>query len=348
MAHRKASESGKVIPVDLAAKSKPKQVCEPPLNTWDIDLFLEMLSAERGVARNTLAAYERDLHQFAAFLKKRGSTLARAEKDDIRAFMNQLDADGHKASSRARRLSALRQFYKFLFAEGQRSDNPSLNIAAPKAARPLPKILTVEEVDLLLESAKQAADSPHRDQSDAARAGATRLYCLLELLYATGMRVSELVSLPRAAATGRARMLLITGKGGRERMVPLNVAAQAAMARHLAIVQKAESRAKTAASPWLFPSRGKTGYLTRQRFGQELKDLAITCGFAPERVSPHVLRHAFASHLLERGADLRAVQQLLGHADISTTQIYTHVLEARLRDLVQEHHPLAGKSRCPD
>ncbi len=309
--------------------------------TWDVDLFLEMLSAERGVARNTLAAYEQDLHQFAHFLKGRARCLTTAESEDIRAFMDALEARGLKASSRARRLSALRQFYKFLFAEGLRKDNPCRHIEAPKAVRPLPKILSIEEVDTLLEHAREAARAPRHKQSDAAYAKAVRLHCLLELLYATGMRVSELVSLSRQAANSQSRLLLITGKGGRERMVPLNSTAQAALERHLTTLVRTENRKKAPPSPWLFPSRGQSGHLTRQRFAQELKALAVACGLAPARVSPHVLRHAFASHLLERGADLRAVQQLLGHADISTTQIYTHVLQARLRDLVQNHHPLA-------
>ena len=341
----KTRSNGNVITVDFTTPPPKNAPCDLPLNAWDIDLFLEMLSAERGVAGNTLKAYDRDLRQFSGFLKRRGKDLAGAQSDDIRAFMNQLDADGLKPSSRARRLSALRQFYKFLFAEGMRKDNPCRNIEAPRSHRPLPKILSIAEVDQLLEAARKAArPKTERSQPDTRQHKALRLYCLLELLYATGLRVSELISLPRAAATAKTRMLLVTGKGGRERMVPLNAAAQEAIARHLAQVKHLEARRNTPPSPWLFPSRGKSGHLTRQRFAQELKALAAACGLAPERVSPHVLRHAFASHLLERGADLRAVQQLLGHADISTTQIYTHVLEARLRDLVNDHHPLATKS----
>ncbi len=313
-----------------------------PQHIHSIEPFLEMLSVETGAAQNTLEAYAHDLQQFASYLRTKGRDLHDATADDIRGFLAELLALGLKPSSRARRLSAIRQFYKFLFGEGLREDNPALEIDTPKTQRPLPKILTLDEVDRLLETAKQAASRPAAQRSEHQRRTALRLYCLLELLYATGLRVSELVSLTKTALRKDERVILVRGKGGRERIVPLNTAALDAIHAHLSALTT-----KQAASPWLFPSRGASGHLTRQRFAQELKALAASCGLAPERVSPHVLRHAFASHLLERGADLRAVQQLLGHSDISTTQIYTHVLETRLRDLVQNHHPLANHKPDP-
>jgi integrase/recombinase XerD len=295
-----------------------------------------MLMAERGAAAHTIEAYARDLSEFLAFLASKSKTAETASADHLRAFLAGLAKKGLAPTSRARKLSAIRQFFRFLLAEGMRSDDPSSAIDSPKLGRPLPKILSLEEVEALL---KTASDASEQAADGAARRRALRLYALLETLYATGMRVSELIALPRAVLATDDRVLTIKGKGGRERLVPLNDAARKALAAHLAAVRDDEAKG-SGASPWLFPSSGGEN-LTRQRFGQELKALALQAGIEPSRVSPHVLRHAFASHLLERGADLRTVQQLLGHADISTTQIYTHVIEERLRRLVEQHHPLA-------
>ncbi|MCK5711713.1 MAG: tyrosine recombinase, partial [Hyphomicrobiaceae bacterium] len=249
-------------------------------------------------------------------------------------------ATGLKATSLARRLSAVRQLYKFLVAEGQVTADPTLGQAGPRKERALPKTLNVAEVDRLIETAAQRAAKA----KGLERLRAVRLHCLIEMLYATGMRVSELVSLPRDVLAGDARVLTIKGKGGRERLVPLNSKARAALEHYLQLGRESnDAVAATVATKWLFPSKSTQGHLTRQRFGQDLKDLAAEAGLDPDRISPHVLRHAFASHLLDRGADLRSVQQLLGHADISTTEIYTHVLEERLKKLVHEHHPLAKK-----
>jgi integrase/recombinase XerD len=302
----------------------------------ELQLFLDMLMAERGAAAHTIEAYARDLSEFLAFLASKSKTAETASADHLRAFLAGLAKKGLAPTSRARKLSAIRQFFRFLLAEGMRSDDPSSAIDSPKLGRPLPKILSLEEVEALL---KTASDASEQAADGAARRRALRLYALLETLYATGMRVSELIALPRAVLATDDRVLTIKGKGGRERLVPLNDAARKALAAHLAAVCDDEAKA-SGASPWLFPSSGGE-HLTRQRFGQELKALAVQAGIEPSRVSPHVLRHAFASHLLERGADLRTVQQLLGHADISTTQIYTHVIEERLRRLVEQHHPLA-------
>jgi len=298
------------------------------------DLFLEMLAAERGAAANTLAAYRRDLDDFAAYLTKAGTTIATATSDALRGHLADLGRRGFKASSVARRLSAIRQLYRFLYAEGLRTDDPAAVLESPKRAQALPKILSVAEVDSLIAAASAAAADAGASAADRLRA--SRLACLLEVLYATGLRVSELVTLPASAARRSERMLIVRGKGGRERIVPLNEAARRAMTDYLALL----GEANRAASRWLFPSFGESGHLTRQHFARELKALAAAAGLAPDRVSPHVLRHAFASHLLQNGADLRSVQTLLGHADISTTQIYTHVLEERLKSLVRDLHPL--------
>lgn len=304
-----------------------------------IDSFLEMLAAERGAAANTLEAYRRDLEDFSGFLSNRGVRLTGVLPADISAYLTSLAAQGMAASSRARRLSALRQLFKFLLSEGQVAEDPVLGIQGPKLNQPLPKTLSIAEVDRLIAAARARIEGT----TGRERFVALRLYCLLEMLYATGMRVSELVSLPRAVLHGDSRVLTIKGKGGRERLVPLNAAARTALDRYLEVGQHPEDGlAPMTRTRWLFPSRSAEGHLTRQRLAQELKELALAAGLDPRRVSPHVLRHAFASHLLDRGADLRAVQQLLGHADISTTQIYTHVLEERLRRLVLEHHPLAS------
>lgn len=305
-----------------------------------IEMFLEMLSAERGAAANTISAYRRDLEDFRHFLRRRGRLIVAATPPDISAYVAEASAAGLKAASLARRLSAVRQLFKFLVAEGQVTADPTLGQAPPRRERALPKTLNVAEVDRLIETAARRADNA----KGLERLRAVRLHCLIEMLYATGMRVSELVSLPRDVLAGDARMLTIKGKGGRERLVPLNSQARTALERYLQLGRESNGDvAATVATKWLFPSKSSQGHLTRQRFAQDLKDLAIEAGFDPDRVSPHVLRHAFASHLLDRGADLRAVQQLLGHADISTTEIYTHVLEERLKKLVHEHHPLAKK-----
>jgi integrase/recombinase XerD len=303
----------------------------------ELALFLDMLMAERGAAAHTIEAYMRDLSEFLAYLAAKGKKAKSATAEHLRGFLAGLARKGLAPTSRARKLSAIRQFFRFLLAEGLRADDPCSAIDSPRLPRPLPKILSFAEVETLLNT---AADASERAADGAARRRALRLYALLETLYATGLRVSELISLPRGVLTADDRVLTVKGKGGRERLVPLNDAARSALAAHLEALREDEAK-RRAPSPWLFPSSGGQEHLTRQRFGQELKALAIASDIEPARVSPHVLRHAFASHLLERGADLRTVQQLLGHADISTTQIYTHVIEERLRRLVEEHHPLA-------
>lgn len=299
-----------------------------------IELFLDMLAAERGASTNTLSAYRTDLEDLSSHLRSRGKDIAGADTDDLRGFLTDLNDRGFKPASLARRLSAVRQLYRFLYAEGKRSDDPAAVLEGPKRGRTLPKVLSVAEVDALLKEAQRQADDA--TQTPAARLRAMRLLSLLEVVYATGLRVSELVALPATAARRDQRMLVVRGKGGKERLVPLNQAAKTAMAGYLAAVEAArEDKPK-----WLFPSFGEQGHITRQHFARELKALGAGCGIAPARLSPHVLRHAFASHLLHNGADLRIVQTLLGHADISTTQIYTHVLEERLKTLVRDLHPL--------
>ena len=305
-----------------------------------IDGYLEMLASERGASSNTLDAYRRDLQDFVLFLGGCDVRLREARREDVAAYLEHLGREGLSASSRARRLSAVRQVYKFLEAEGVIADNPAAGAKAPKLGRPLPKTLSVAEVDRLMDAA--ASIIPGKMGRELARA--VRFQALLELLYATGMRVSELVSLPRAVLAGDPRVLTIKGKGGRERLVPLNASARTALDRYLALGSNPDDKlAPMLANKWLFPSRGIEGHVTRQAFALELKVCAVAAGLDSERVSPHVLRHAFASHLLDRGADLRTVQQLLGHADISTTEIYTHVLEERLKKIVFEHHPLAKR-----
>lgn len=300
--------------------------------------FLEMLAAERGAARNTLDAYRRDLDDLAGYFSTRGLSAEDVTPQDISSYMAAASAAGLAPASRARRLSSIRQFFRFLASEGIVDADPAASIAGPRRARTLPKTLSVAEVEHLLAVARARVEG----LSGRDRFRALRLDALLQVLYATGMRVTELVSLPRAVLRGDDRVMTITGKGGRQRLVPLNPEARAALARYLAIGAGGDDgMAPMLETRWLFPSKSVEGHLTRQRLGQELKALAETAGLDPERLSPHVLRHAFASHLLDRGADLRSVQQLLGHADISTTQIYTHVLEERLKRLVNEHHPLA-------
>jgi integrase/recombinase XerD len=300
-----------------------------------IELFLDMIAAERGASRNTLDAYRRDLTDFSADLAKAGGSIAAADSDELRAHLGRLSKRGLAAASVARRLSAIRQLYRFLYSEGHRGDDPAAVIEGPKRGRSLPKVLTIKQVDDLLAQARGGL----RAEAKSERLRAARLNCLLEVLYATGLRVSELVALPEAAARRDQRMLVIRGKGGRERLVPLNDAAKRTMTGYLSL----RAEAKLDKSKWLFPSFGESGHLSRQHFARDLKTLAAAAGLKASQVSPHVLRHAFASHLLQNGADLRVVQTLLGHADISTTQIYTHVLEERLKSLVRDLHPLAEK-----
>jgi integrase/recombinase XerD len=307
-----------------------------------IDLYLDMLAAERGAAANTLEAYRRDLEDFAGDLRQHGGAVATAGSDAIREYLGRLSERGFSAASVARRLSAIRQLYRFLYAEGNRKDDPAAAIEGPKRGRALPKVLSVSHVDQLLATARRSVEDGERAISERLRAA--RLNCLLEVLYATGMRVSELVALPASAAQRDQRMLIVRGKGNKERLVPLNDSAKQAIRDYLALREEAGSKlAKKGlakAAKWLFPSFGASGHLTRQHFARDLKALAAATGLKPKQVSPHVLRHAFASHLLQNGADLRSVQTLLGHADISTTQIYTHVLEERLKSLVRDLHPL--------
>ena len=305
-----------------------------------IELFLDMLAAERGAGANTLQAYGRDLGGLNEFLAGKRRRIGNATTDDLRGYLGALAERGFKPATVARHLSALRQLFRFLYAEGKRSDDPAAVLEGPKRGRALPKILSIAEVDELLKKARRAAED--ETQTPAARLRAARLNCLIEVVYATGLRVSELVALPASAARRDQRMLVVRGKGGKERLVPLNQAAKRSMDEYL----KLRAEAREAQSKWLFPSFGEQGHLTRQHFARELKALGAACSIDPTRLSPHVLRHAFASHLLHNGADLRVVQTLLGHADISTTQIYTHVLEERLKALVRDLHPL-GDDKSP-
>ncbi len=288
--------------------------------------FLEMLAAEKGRAQNSLKAYERDLSHF---LENSNTGFMNASAENIREYLAFLHAEGMKAGTVARRLSALRQLYLFMYRDGLRADNPVTNIESPRLDQPLPKVLSETDVDRLLDTAEQGAQSGKMEDQ--------RLHALMETLYATGLRVSELVTLPRRAVGPDTTMIMVRGKGGRERMVPLGNKARLALLSYL----KSLNETKKEESGYLFPSRGKEGHLTRRRLGQLIKDLAVAAGIMPSSVSPHKLRHAFATHLLAHGADLRAVQQMLGHADISTTQIYTHVLEERLKNLVLTKHPLS-------
>ena len=301
-----------------------------------IATFLEAQSAEQGAAANTRLAYARDLKDVAHWLGARGSGLLSAAQSDIEAYLVACEAEGLSRATRARRLSAVRQFYRFAFEEGWRADNPAIRLKGPGRDARLPKTLSVGDVDRLI-------DAAHRHGRPDDR---VRNTCLLELLYATGMRVSELVGLPVAAARGNPEVLLVRGKGDKERIVPLSPAARSAIAAWLRVRDAAEDAARKAGKPasrFLFPSRAKAGHLTRHRFHALIKDLAVEAGISPAKVTPHTLRHAFATHLLANGADLRVIQTLLGHADVSTTEIYTHVLEERLADLVLENHPLARR-----
>ncbi len=309
--------------------------------------FLDMIAAERGAAGNTLDAYSRDLADYAGFLAGRGNGLLKAGAEDVRAFLEDLDGRGLKPSSAARRLSAVRQLHRFLYAEMHRADDPTAAISGPKRGRPLPKVLSIAEVDRLLAAASDGASAADAEgRAFANRFAAARMAALLELLYATGMRVSELVALPADAIRSSTLMLAVRGKGGKERLVPLTEAAKNAVARWrdmLSSVTETGDTPPMASPPWLFPAEGASGHLSRQVFARDLKTVAARAGIAPERVSPHVLRHAFASHLLQNGADLRVVQQLLGHADVATTQIYTHVLDERAKAMVRDLHPLADE-----
>lgn len=304
-----------------------------------IAAFLEAQAAEAGAARNTLLAYGRDLTDFAAFCAGAGLGLLTVAREDIERYLARAEAEGLSRATRARRLSAIRQFMRFALSEGWRDDDPAIRIAGPGRGESLPKTLTQSEMAALLDAIPRTG----RDEGERLRNAA-----LLELLYATGLRVTELVTLPAAALRGAPEAILVRGKGGKERMVPLTRPAQAAVAAWLAhrdAAPKGSALGRLAAGKagrWLFPSTGAEGHLTRQGVTLILAALARQAGIAPSRISPHVVRHAFATHLLEGGADLRAIQALLGHADLATTEIYTHVLDARLRELVMTRHPLAG------
>ncbi|RLJ59308.1 integrase/recombinase XerD [Litoreibacter meonggei] len=304
------------------------------MSRW-IETFLDAQAAELDASENTLLAYGRDLIDFAGWLADRGPTFETASRADVEDYLIHCDNQGLAQSTRARRLSAVKQIYRFAYEEGWREDNPAIQIKGPGRKKSLPKTLSVEEVDRLLGAAQTSA----RSVEDR-----LRNTCLMELLYATGMRVTELVTLPVAAARGDPRMLLVRGKGGKERMVPLAASARDAVAVWIETRDETDAAAQAKGKPmsrFLFPSRGKSGHLTRHRFYVLIKELAVAGGVDPSKVTPHTLRHAFATHLLANGADLRAIQTLLGHADISTTEIYTHVLDERLKELVLEHHPLA-------
>ena len=307
------------------------------LSAAHLEAFLEMMSAERGSAGNTLDSYRNDLTDAGAFLLGAGCSLLTATSDDLRRYLADVSARGFAANSQARRLSALRQFYRFLYAEGLRGDDPTGVLDSPKKAMSLPKTMSVDQVSTLLDRAREEADEAGLEPDE--RLARTRRLVLIELLYATGMRVSELVGLPASvAAQDDNRFLIVRGKGNKERLVPLSSAARDALIEYVSVMRAVDPDGE---SPFLFPSRSASGHLPRQVFARELKQLAGRCGLDAGKLSPHILRHAFASHLLQNGADLRVVQELLGHADISTTQIYTHVLEERLQKLVNDHHPLA-------
>lgn len=298
----------------------------PATDTDWIALYLDAAAAEQGAARNTLLAYGRDLQDAMVSLTKRGG-FAKADRASLESYIASLEAEGLAPATRARRLSSLKQLFRFAHEEGWRADNPTLQITGPARVRKLPSTLTIAEVDALL----TASETHGRNAPDR-----LRNHCLMQILYATGLRVTELVSLPKSALRGDPNMLLVLGKGGKERMVPLSPPARIAITAWLTHLDETEG-----ASPFAFPSRGKSGHLTRVRFFTLIKELCAAAAIDPARVTPHTLRHAFATHLLQNGADLRAIQTLLGHADIATTEIYTHILDERLRQLVLEKHPLA-------
>ena len=295
-----------------------------------IEAFLDMMSAERGASRNTISAYRRDLLDFSV-----KNDLKRCGREEVKRYLASLASSGLSASSQARKLSSLRQFFGFLYAEGMRKDDPTSAIDAPKRTRPLPKVLSRDDVEALIETAR-AKDS----------AEGLRLVCIVEMLYAAGLRVSELVELPLAAVRGKNGFLLVRGKGNKERLAPLGPSARAAIDAYLAVRDAflPEATRGRAAERHLFPSRAAEGHLTRGRCHQMLKELALRANIDPDKLSPHVLRHAFATHLVEGGADLRSVQTMLGHADIATTQIYTHVASERLTQVMEAAHPLAKRT----
>ena len=301
-----------------------------------IEAFLEMMSAERGAAKNTLSSYQRDLDDYYSHLYSNGRKFSDCDTKSIEAHLHELSASGLAASTQARRLSSIRQFHQFLFSEGIRPDDPAGTIDSPKLTRPLPKILSIGDVDRLIGLAKQESERAQTGPAD--RLKALRLYALIEMLYATGLRVSELVALPANCAKTNERFLNVLGKGNKERLVPLSQKSKDAILAYQSVLKTTK---KYSDSRYLFPATSMSGYYARQAFARDLKALAGRAGLVSEQVSPHVLRHAFATHLLQNGADLRAIQQLLGHSDISTTQIYTHVQEERLKQLVTQHHPLA-------
>lgn len=302
----------------------------PATDTDWIALYLDAAAAEQGAARNTLLAYGRDLQDAMVSLIKRGG-FAKADRAALEAYIASLEAEGLASATRARRLSSLKQLFRFAHEEGWRTDNPTLQIIGPARVRKLPNTLSIAEVDALLD----ATTVYGRTASER-----LRNHCLMQILYATGLRVTELVSLPLAALRGDPRMLLVLGKGNKERMVPLSPPAREAITAWLSHLDQTQDDT-IKPSPFAFASRGKAGHLTRVRFFTLIKELATAANIDPARVTPHTLRHAFATHLLQNGADLRAIQTLLGHADIATTEIYTHILDERLRQLVLEKHPLA-------
>jgi integrase/recombinase XerD len=301
-----------------------------------VESFLEALASERGASANTIEAYRRDLADYEAYLRAEGVDALGAGPSSVRGFLATRSAQSLSAASLARRLSAIRQFHKFLYAEGWRRDDPTLAIEGPRRSRPLPKLLSMAEVERLIGTAREGLDAVERPLRE--RLLAARMACLIELIYASGLRVSEVLSLKKSAASGKASLIAVSGKGNKERLAPLSRPALAAMKTFRALLDEAAPGAAT--GPWLFPALSESGHMTRQAFARDLKRVAAAAGIAPKRVSPHVLRHAFASHLLHNGADLRVVQDLLGHADISTTQIYTHVLDERAKAMVRDLHPL--------
>ncbi len=305
------------------------------------DLFLDMIATERNASKNTLDAYRRDLDDYAEFLSGKKSDFLKAGTQTIRNYLAALAKRELASASVARKLSAIRQLHRFLYTEGKRADDPSAVLEGPRRGRPLPKVMTVGEVTKLLAAAhEQAAQGGDTKEARARQLRALRLAALLELLYASGLRISELISLPASAARTKNGAIIVRGKGNKERLVPIGDAAKRAMKAYL---DACGETAKAYGQRWLFPSFGESGHVTRQHVARELKALAGSAGIAPSKISPHVLRHAFASHLLANGADLRVVQALLGHADISTTQIYTHVLDERLKNMVRDLHPMAEK-----
>ena len=298
--------------------------------------FLEALAAERGASVNTIDAYRRDLSAYEAHLAAKGTDALKADSSCVRLFLSAGGARKLSAASLARRLSAIRQFHKFLYVEGWRRDDPTLSIEGPRRARPLPKLLSVAEVERLIATAREGLNAPDRPLRE--RLEAARIACLIELIYASGLRVSEALSVRKATATAKSPLITVAGKGDKERLAPVSGPARAAMSVFRALLDQVDPGA--AASPWLFPAASASGRMTRQAFARDLKRVAAAAGIDSKRVSPHVLRHAFASHLLQNGADLRVVQDLLGHADISTTQIYTHVLDERAKAMVRDLHPM--------